>query len=94
MPGVFGSTGSGIGTLGAKADTCDSLAVGPGAQAVNHSLAMGPSVCTTTEYSIAIGSCDIENVRIGCWDLQYLQNCISALEQRVDIAYPPVVWYA
>jgi len=77
MPGVFGITGSGIGTLGAKADTCDSLAVGPGACAVNHSLAMGPNVCTTEECSIAIGSCDIACVRIGCWDLQHLQECIQ-----------------
>jgi len=88
VPGVFGITGSGIGTLGAKAGACESLAVGPGAQAVNCSLAMGPCVCTTKTCSIAIGSCNIACVRIGCWDFQNeyktstqnfqdLQNCMQ-----------------
>lgn len=78
MPGVFGTAGSGVGTLGASAGN-EAFAIGPGSCANDCSLAVGNGV-TAVSNSICIGHCDISHVQIGCYNLSVLQSCLNSLQ--------------
>jgi len=78
MVGVSGTSSSGIGSLGARAGDCNSMAMGPGACAENYALAMGPNV-HAPECSIMIGNEDICCLRIGCYNFNELYSCIITM---------------
>jgi len=79
MVGVSGTSSSGIGSLGARASDCNSMAIGPGACAENCALAMGPNVCAP-KCSIMIGNENICCLRIGCYNFNELYSCIITME--------------
>lgn len=78
MIGASGASSSGVGSLGAQASDCNSMAIGPGACAENCALAMGPNVCAS-ECSIMIGNENICCLRIGCYNFNELYSCMVAM---------------
>lgn len=83
MIGVSGASSSGVGSLGARASDCNSMAVGPGACAENCALAMGPNVCAPT-CSIMIGNKDVCCLRIGCYNFNELYSCIVSMGSCIN----------
>lgn len=83
MIGASGASSSGVGSLGARASDCNSMAIGPGACAENCALAMGPNVCAPT-CSIMIGNEDVCCLRIGCYNFDELYSCIVSMGSCIN----------